>query len=86
MSKELHTFEAVTFAFSPARFRTIASLEQVAGYFEHEWPAEAGPRCLRARKACKDSMTGSLSNDEARTEFIAALAEIGISPDQRAEG
>jgi phosphate-selective porin len=86
VSKELHTFEAVTFAFSPGRFRTIVSLEQVTGYLEHEWPAEAGPRCLRARKACKDAMTGGLSNEEARAEFIAALGEIGIPPDQKAEG
>ncbi|GLS22022.1 hypothetical protein GCM10007874_50390 [Labrys miyagiensis] len=86
MSKELHTFEALTFAFSPGRFRTIASLEQVAGYLEQEWPTQPGPSCLRARKACKDAMADNLSNDEARAEFIAALGEIGISLDQRAEG
>jgi hypothetical protein len=31
-------------------------------------------------------MKGKPTNEEARAEFILALAEIGISPDQKAEG
>jgi hypothetical protein len=40
MSIKLHTFEAVTFAFLPNRFRTIASLEQLKAYLLNEWPAD----------------------------------------------
>ncbi len=57
----------------------IRSVEEAAEELLTEWPIDDGDRYYEAVKACLDCITGEADPDFARTAFVQAAQEAGIS-------
>lgn len=76
----LHIFNPVIISFGDANaYATISSVEEAAEELLTEWPIDDGERYYEAVKACLDCITSDANPDVARTAFVKAAEEAGLS-------
>ncbi|MBO0143705.1 hypothetical protein D3C87_1581990 [compost metagenome] len=76
----LHIFNPVIISLGDANpDLTISSVEEAAEELLSEWPIEDGDRYYEAVKACLDCITSDADPDLARTAFVQAAEEAGMS-------
>ncbi|WP_448956462.1 DUF982 domain-containing protein [Labrys neptuniae] len=56
-------------------FRILVSAEEACHSLLNNWPIEAGPKLVEARKACLDVMAGKAQSDDDCVAFIEACDE-----------
>lgn len=76
----LHIFNPVIISLGNANAdATISSVEEAAEELLTEWPIDDGERYYVAVKACLDCITSDADPDFARTAFVRAAEEAGMS-------
>ena len=76
----LHIFNPVIISLGDANPElTISSVEEAAEELLTEWPIDDGDRYYEAVKACLDCITSDADPDFARTAFVQAAEEAGMS-------
>jgi len=76
----LHIFNPVIVSLGDAHADlTISSVEEAAEELLTEWPIDDSDRYYEAVKACLDCITSDADPDFARTAFVQAAEEAGMS-------